>query len=165
MKTLLVILSFCTVISLHTQTYPVLSSHSSSGRFVELNMGVALASLVLENDRSNFPFPGFSFLWGKTINYDNNIILEYEGGISLPSIVTGKVGIGKKYNNSTFVAGIRPFPANFYIQTSFAHKEKGYWILSLEYNPFESDNLIAFGSKSLFTIGYRWHRPRKKNLQ
>ena len=134
----------------------------TSNRFLDLNFGLAFTDLILDNDNSRFIFPGVSFLWGNTITYANNTVLEYEAGIALPSIVTGKIGIGKKFENSTFIVGVRPYPANLYVQFSFAHRDRGYWTVSLEYNPLrDSDNLISLGSRTLLTFGYRWHRPRR----
>ncbi len=135
-------------------------SSRSSSRFLHLNFGLAFTDIEDEGD--GFIFPGFSFLWGNTITYANNVVLEYEAGIAFPSIATGKIGIGKKFENSTFIVGVRPYPANLYVQSSFAHTDRGYWTVSLEHNPLrDSDNLISFGSRTLLTFGYRWHRPRR----
>ncbi len=134
----------------------------TSSRFLDLNFGLAFTDLLIDDDNSSFIFPGVSFLWGNTITYANNTVLEFEAGFAFPSIVTGKIGIGKKFENSTIIAGVRPFPLNIYVQSSFAHSDRGYWTVSFEHNPLrDSDNLISFGSRSLLTFGYRWHRPRR----
>ena len=118
--------------------------------FVEWNFGVA-------HIYDEAIFPGTSVLWGKTYITENNFVIEYEGGFALPTIVTGKFGIGKKFNNTKFVAGLRPFPFNVFIQSSFTNGKKGYWICSVEYNPLHYDSTLAFHSKAIFNVGYRWH--------
>ena len=118
--------------------------------FTEWNFGVAFIESVA-------PFPGASFLWGKTHTYENNLIFEYEGGFAFPTLVTGKVGIGKKFENTKAVIGIRPFPFNIYGQMSIAEKENGYWIASIEYNPLNpkirtSVAVINFGDRRNFEL-------------
>ena len=149
-------------LSLLPQSIPDPKSSRTSSSFLDLNFGLAFTDIEIDGNNNSFVFPGVSFLWGNTITYANNIVLEYEAGLAFPSIVTGKIGIGKKFENSTFIVGVRPYPANLYIQSSFAHTDRGYWTVSLEYNPLrDSDNLISFGSRTLLTFGYRWHRPRR----
>lgn len=126
----------------------------SKNSFVEWNFGVA----YLE-DWSSSPlfFPGTSVLWGRTHINDNNFIFEYEAGLALPSIVTGKLGIGKKFNNTKVIIGVRPFPFNLYLQSSFTKGKKGYPIVSIEFNPLD-DSPLSFGSKAIFNFGYRWSK-------
>ena len=52
------------------------------------------------------------------------LFLEYEAGFALPSLVTGKLGIGKKFNNTKVIVGVRPFPFNLYLQSSFTKGKK-----------------------------------------
>jgi len=121
----------------------------SKDSFMEWNFGLAFI------DDIDFPFfPGSSFLWGQSYTNQNNLIFEYEVGFAFPTLVTAKLGVGKKFNNTKVVVGIRPFPFNFYGQTSFFIKDNGYWIVSLEYNPIQSVNSI---SKGLLNVGYRWN--------
>ena len=83
----------------------------SKNSFVEWNFGVAY--LEDWSSSSSF-FPGTSVLWGRTHINDNNFIFEYEAGLALPSIVTGKLGIGKKFNKiSNF------YSVNVKIDTTF----------------------------------------------
>ncbi|MCA0131814.1 hypothetical protein [Winogradskyella alexanderae] len=119
--------------------------------FSELNVGIA--QLTSEYD----VFPGVSYLWGKTVVDENNFIVEYEAGFALPTIITGKVGIGKKFDNTHVIVGLRPYPFNLYFQASLMSGNKGYWIMSVEYNPVGSDSFIFFESRALFNIGYRWY--------
>ena len=129
--------------------------------FSELNFGVAfLTSAEISDDTTIFP--GVSFLWGKTIINENDFIIEYSAGIAIPSIITGKVGIGKKINTTKIILGVRPYPTNLYLQSSFTNGEKGYWTVSFEYNPLDSDMGISLYSKALITLGYRWHSKKRK---
>ena len=120
-----------------------------------IGFGVAFISDV------NFPMPGTSVLWGKTFINENNIIFEYEAGFALPTLVTGKIGIGKKFNNTKVIVGIRPFPFNLYLQSSFPAGKKGYWIAALELNPLKYETILSFESKGILSFGYRWNLPSK----
>jgi len=119
--------------------------------FTEWNFGVAL----IPDDKNLLP--GTSFLWGKTITNKNNFIVEYEAGFALPTIITGKFGVGKQFNNTKVIIGVRPFPFNFYAQSSFTNGKKGYWIASIEYNPLKANANLSFESKTILNFGYRWH--------
>ena len=92
----------------------------SENSFIEWNFGIAFIA------EENFPFPGTSVLWGESYTNENNLIFEFEVGFALPTLVTGKLGIGKKFNNTKVVVGIRPFPFNIYGQASFFGDENGY---------------------------------------
>lgn len=133
----------------------------SKNYFSEFNFGIAILPNEEEND-GNAYFPGASFLWGTTIINENNFIVEYSAGFAFPSIVTGKVGVGKKINTTKLIVGIRPYPTNLYLQSNFTNGKKGYWTLSFEYNPLDSDIGISLYSKALFTLGYRWHSNKRK---
>ncbi|MET6991457.1 hypothetical protein [Sediminicola arcticus] len=128
-----------------------ISAGKSKNSFVEWNFGVA----YMPND--DFIFPGTSVLWGRTYINENNFIFEYEAGFALPSLVTGKLGIGKKFNNTKVIVGVRPFPFNLYLQSSFPKGKKGYWITSIEFNPLDSDTSLSFESKAILNFGYRWN--------
>jgi hypothetical protein len=123
----------------------------SKNSFVEWNFGVAY---IAEDD---FIFPGTSYLWGQTYINENNLIFEFEAGLALPSIVTGKLGIGKKFNNTKVIVGVRPFPFNLYLQSSFTNGKKGYWVASIEFNPLNSNTSLSFGSRAILNFGYRWN--------
>lgn len=119
--------------------------------FVEWNFGVAYMS------DEDFIFPGTSVLWGRTYINENNVIFEYEAGLALPTIVTGKLGIGKKFNNTKVLMGVRPFPFHLFIQSSFTNGKKGYWIASIEFNPLNSEAPLSFQSRAILNFGYRWN--------
>jgi hypothetical protein len=135
------------------QELPIEKSKSS---FIEWNFGLAFIS------EANSVFPGTSVLWGSTYINENNFIFEYGAGFALPSLVTGKIGIGKKFNNTKVIIGVRPFPFNLYLQSSFPAGKRGYWIGSLELNPLGSETVLSFGSKAIFNFGYRWDLTSNK---
>ena len=80
--------------------------------FKEWNFGVSFLR------GSNFPWPGGSYLWGETFINEKDFIIEYQYGFALPTLITGKLGIGKRFKKTEVVVGVRPFPFNFYGQTS-----------------------------------------------
>ena len=132
-----------------------ISTGKSNNSFVEWNFGFA-------NIEDEFIFPGTSVLWGRTYVNENNLIFEYEVGLALPSLVTGKLGIGKKFNTTKVIVGVRPFPFNFFLQSSFTNGKKGYWIASIEFNPLDSNTSLSFGSKAILNFGYRWNITKNK---
>ena len=122
----------------------------SQNSFTELNVGVAFL------DDGWIPFPGASFLWGQTFINKNDVIFEYEVGLAFPTLVTAKLGIGKKFNNTKVIVGVRPWPFNIYGQSSFGERESGYWITSIEFNPTYSDS-SSLSTKAILNFGYRWN--------
>ena len=132
------------------------TSITSKNSFIEWNFGIAFIS------EENFPFPGTSVVWGKTYVNENDIIFEYQAGFALPSLVTGKIGIGKMFDTTKVIVGIRPFPFNVFLQSSFAPKKNGYWIASVELNPLNANTDISFGSKAILNVGYRWSLTAKE---
>jgi hypothetical protein len=127
-----------------------LSTKKSKNSFIELNGGVAFLS-----EFGGIPFPGISVLWGTTYINEDNLIFEYEVGFAFPTIVTGKIGVGKRFNNTNIVLGVRPWPLNLYTQASFSDTKNGYWITSIEFNP--SNTNFSIGSRALLNFGYRWN--------
>ena len=125
------------------------TNKTSEQSFTEWNFGVAYID-------DEFIFPGTSFLWGKTYINENNFIFEYEAGFALPSIATAKLGIGRQFNTTKVLMGIRPFPFHLFLQSSFTNGKKGYWIASVEYNPLDPELGVSFGSRAIFNVGYRW---------
>ena len=132
------------------------TSITSKNSFIEWNFGIAFIS------EENFPFPGTSVVWGKTYVNENDIIFEYQAGFAFPSLITGKIGIGKMFDTTKVIAGIRPFPFNVFLQSSFAPKKNGYWIASVELNPLNANTDISFGSKAILNVGYRWSLTAKE---
>jgi hypothetical protein len=132
-----------------------IATGKSENSFVEWNFGVAFIG-------DDFIFPGTSVLWGKTFINENNLIFEYEVGLALPSLITGKLGIGKMFNTTQVIVGVRPFPFNLYLQSNFTSGKKGYWIASIEFNPLYPDKSLSLGSKAILNFGYRWNIIKNK---
>tara|TARA_B110001452_G_scaffold266294_1_gene272795 strand:+ start:1916 stop:2302 length:387 start_codon:yes stop_codon:yes gene_type:complete len=99
--------------TLFSNTNP--STEITKTSFFEFNFGVALVSFD-----SLIPFPGASALWGTTFINQDNFIFEYEVGFAFPTIVTGKMGVGKRFNITNVILGLRPWPFNLYAQSSFS---------------------------------------------
>jgi hypothetical protein len=137
-----------------------LSTKKSNQFFLEWNFGLAY---ITDVGTSHFIFPGTSLLLGKTWVNENNYVFEFEAGLALPSIVTGKIGVGKKINNSIVVMGVRPYPFHLFLQSSIASGEKGYWITSMELNPLQTGaQSMSLYSKAILNFGYRWNLSKKK---
>ena len=129
------------------------SSEITKTSFFEWNFGIALVSFDTD---AYIPFPGASALWGTTFINQENLIFEYEVGFAFPTLVTGKIGVGKRFNNTSVVIGVRPWPTTVYLQTSFSTTKEKSWIASIEGNP------IDFGSIGNINVGYRWNITLKK---
>ena len=117
-----------------------------------MNIGVFLDGITIgETIDSDFSFPGASFLWGKTKYYQNNIFLDYQVGLALPTIVTGKVGFGIGNNSRTISisSGLRPWPSSVYLQLNIQEKV----IFSIE--PFTYAN-SGFFSSAIINLGFRF---------
>ena len=102
------------------------------------------------------PFPGGSALWGTTFINQENLIFEYEVGFAFPTLVTGKIGVGKRFNTTNIVVGVRPWPFNLYAQTSFSTTKNKSWIASIEGNPLGEGFTIGN-----INVGYRWNITSK----
>ena len=139
--------------------------------YVEWNVGVAYIDL----DDFEIPCPGTSVLFGNTFETENNLLIDAEVGLAFPSIVTGKIGIGKylnKENKSAFIVGVRPWPMHLYTQINLPNRKRGQWIFSVEIGAeelLEETNLSAeFDGFSLYSvglvsIGYRWSLFKRKS--
>ena len=103
--TLLVALALST--SLHAQ------EAGRSERYIESNWGVAII-----NPNSGVVFPGTSVLAGGRHFISSHAFMEAQGGLALPSILTAKLGGGKKWDSGwSLSTGIRVFPLHGYLQT------------------------------------------------
>lgn len=103
--TLLVALALLT--SLHAQ------EAGRSERYIESNWGMAII-----NPNSGVVFPGTSVLAGGRHFISNHGFVEAQGGFALPSILTAKLGGGKKWDSGwSLSTGIRVFPLHGYLQT------------------------------------------------
>jgi len=116
--------------------------------YLELNFGIAFV-----DELNGFPFPGCSGLVGTTLNIEG-FLIDVEGGLAIPTILTGKVGLGFAVGNFNITAGMRPYPFHIYSQTTLKNTPKGCWIISVEvgsktfspgFDNWESLGMINFG--------------------
>ena len=119
---------------------PIIGFGQNYTKYKEFNCGLYLSDGYME------VFPGASYLWGKTIYYNNKTLLDYEGGFAFPTIITGKIGYGIGNKFSAFTFGIRPIPTSLYLQYTWREKR----LISFEFNTL-ADNL-GF----ILNYGYRW---------
>ena len=123
---------------------PTLSFAQSSESYKEFNFGV-ITDMVFDGDQI---WPGASFLWGKTIYFNNNTVLDYQAGLALPTLATGKIGFGIGSSNFATIIGLRPYPATAYLQLSKNQR----FNFSVEYVLDED----YFGQSVIFTYGLRF---------
>lgn len=139
----------------------ITTSNNLNQAYYEFNFGVALLQL---DQSSYFPFPGVSWLWGKKFHLSNSTFCDIEAGLALPSLFTGKIGLGISINKFEFTFGVRPWPLHLYFQPKLATTERGDWILSFEISPYSFSN--KFESESMYSngiinFGYRWNMKKK----
>ena len=79
--------------------------------YIDASWGLALIE-------ESLPFPGASVLLGTRVFRSETMFVDGEMGLALPSVVTGKFGVGKLNPSTgrTVTLGIRPFPSHLYIQ-------------------------------------------------
>lgn len=133
-KRLLLILLIC----------PIIGFTQNSTVYKEFNAGVYLGEEILV-------FPGASFLWGKTIYY-NNVFIDYEAGFAFPTVFTGKIGFGVGNENNAIAIGIRPFPTSLYLQYTWSTKR----LFSIELMPPALDWTPNADWPLILNYGYRW---------
>ena len=114
--------------------------------FKELNAGICYFG-------NNYIYPGFSFLWGKSIYYSNNTALEFQGGLAFPSILTAKIGYGVGNIHSKFLISIRLWPQSIGLQ--YDTRRKTFSVEKLVSGFVESYGNGTFGDSWIATIGFR----------
>ena len=125
--------------------FPMILTAQNSTNYKEFNSGIFLGEDIIF-------FPGASFLWGKTIYYNNNTFLDYQGGFALPTVFTGKIGIGIGSEKSASAIGLRPFPTSLYIQYIWDEKR----LLSIEFMPPIIDGSPGANWPIIINYGFRW---------
>ena len=121
MRKTLILLIFIPFIG-NTKDYGNVNHVPFINSYKELNSGLYI------ND--GITFPGASFLWGNTRYYKNTTFFDYQYGLALPTVITGKVGfgIGNKDRTVGISLGFRPWPSTIYLQLHIKSK----LILSIE---------------------------------
>lgn len=137
MKNILLILSFLFI--------SFTSIGQTKVKYTEFNTGISVGKVAI--------FPGASLLVGKTLIYKSGLVFDYECGLAIPSIITGKVGFGYMVDeNAQVTVGVRPWPTATYLQMEMKRPEKRTnLVFSVE--KMWGDDL--FIQKAIFTIGWR----------
>ncbi len=106
MKKLIIILLFSTIIA----------DAQNFSNYKEYNFGIYLGDYIPV-------FPGMSFLLGQTVYFSNYILLDYQIGFAVPTIGTGKIGLGIGNEKNSILIGIRPWPPSGFAQYTFNKKQ------------------------------------------
>ena len=107
--------------------------------FTELNLGLAS---IYGYDFGE-AFPGASILAGKTFA-NKGLVTEYQIGLALPSILTGKLAIGGGNLDKNIMVACRPWPLFFGPQVKL-----GWFTASFEVG---FDDIISFDSGLIATV-------------
>lgn len=129
------------------------AQQDKSRTYLELNGGLAIL-----NDNLDGVFPGISFLVGQQHYFTDKYFFEYQAGLSLPSFLTAKLGVGATGKVFGGSAGVRVFPTFVYGQVHFRFRN-GQLNFSAEASPFYNSNFDlgpSFGANAIFTCGYQW---------
>ena len=124
---------------------PMFLPAQNSTSYKEFNSGIFL-------DEDITIFPGASFLWGKTIYFNNNTFLDYQAGFAFPTFFTGKFGIGISDEKNAFAIGLRPFPTSLYFQYTWDEKR----LFSIEFMPPIIDGSSGANWPVIINYGFRW---------
>lgn len=102
------------VLTLLTSLHAQEAGRSES--YIESNWG--LANIIGGDFNTLAVFPGTSVLAGGRHFISPHGFLEVQGGLAFPSILTAKLGGGKKWDSGwSLSTGIRVFPLHGYLQT------------------------------------------------
>jgi len=129
---------------------------------LEWNAGVSAS----DADEGEY-FPGCSYLIGTTYITKSNVVVDAQIGLALPTLVTGKVGVGFKGENAIITAGIRPYPSHAYLQLQWLPENKNHsFIFSFEESAYSMTGNDYWLGPSAFsirlaTVGYRWNLGSK----
>lgn len=139
--------------------------------YFDSNLGIAFVDLGV-------PFPGASLLGGVRRVSASGFVLEAEGGLAFPTVVTGKVGLGiqRFEGGPSGTIGLRLWPLHAYYQQSIPTRRcertlseraqrrlqrRGKdrnnlrcsdWYFTLEVGTYGS---ISFDSQAIISVGHR----------
>jgi hypothetical protein len=122
----------------------------NSKKFIEINAG---AASIDDYDFSS-TFPGVSVLFGQTFEFTKNGIFEYQIGVALPSLITGKVALGIGNIKNNFALAIRPWPLTIGPQGKI-----GNFSFSFEVG---NNDTASFEAGLIATVGYRFKLGERK---
>ena len=118
--------------------------------YSEINAGISTGAIPI--------FPGASSLVGATVKYPSGFIVDYQGGIAFPTLLTGKIGAGIQVDhNMDLTIGIRALPSTVYAQLLVSRPNKKSDIV------FTAEALTwsAFGQYYILTVGWRFNKDNK----
>lgn len=139
----LIILLLIAPMSLFGQT-------ETSQKFIEINAGVA----SIDDYDFTDTYPGVSVLFGQTLEFTKNGVFEYQIGVALPSLITGKVAIGIGNIRNNLALAIRPWPLTIGPQGKI-----GNFSFSFEVG---NNDTASFEAGLIATVGYRFKLGQKK---
>ncbi len=144
MKNLIFIMMLIPLINFGQNKSEILKSHA-----IEWNVGIA----SVDDYEFSSPFPGTSVLYSQTSQVSDNSIFEWQLGIGLPSLITGKIVMGMGTVNKYFGLSIRPWPLFVGPQLKLDK-----FSFSFEIGTNDSPSLE---SGIIATVGYRWNIDKK----
>lgn len=120
--------------------------------YTEFNAGISTGIIPV--------FPGASSLVGATVKYPSGFIVDYEGGLAFPTLITGKVGVGLPVDhNMDLTIGIRAFPSSIYAQILVSRpNKKSDLVFTAEALTWSNSTL---GQYSVLTVGWRFNNENK----
>lgn len=126
--------------------------NAQTTKYVEVNTGFSTGTIPF--------FPGGSIMVGATRKFNSGIILDYEGGVAIPTIITFKGGAGFNIGKDILTFGVRPWPGSVYAQYEIMRLNKlSDLVLTVE-------GSVGVMQTSIFTIGWRWkNKPYKEALK
>ena len=140
------------LISLLLLSSLLVKGQTETVKYVELNTGFSTGTVPF--------FPGGSIMVGATHKFDSGIILDYEGGVAIPTIITLKGGVGFNIKKDIITFGIRPWPGSVYAQYEIMRPGKSSDIV------LTAEGSLGVIQSSIFTIGWRWkNKPYKEALK
>jgi len=118
--------------------------------YSEINAGISTGVIPI--------FPGASSLVGATVKYPSGFIVDYQGGIAFPTLLTGKVGAGIPVDhNMDLTLGVRVFPSTIYAQLLVSRPNKKSDLVFTA----EALTISEFGQYSILTVGWRFNKDNK----
>ena len=81
------------------------------------------------------------------------MVLDYEIGVALPTVVTAKIGAGIGDNRNSAIIGIRPWPTSLYFQYTWNEKR----LLSVEAMP-PYEGAFSYDSDWSLILNYGYRR-------
>lgn len=124
-------------------------SETSKDHVIEWNVGIA----SVDDYEFSSPFPGTSVLYTQTSQIGESGVFEWQIGIGLPSLITGKIVMGMGNLNNYIGISVRPWPLFVGPQLKIDN-----FSFSFE---FGTNDIPSLESGLIATVGYRWNINQK----